>query len=345
MTDELPRLTVVIPACNEQRFISRTIQYLLNQDYPSDRVELLVGIADSTDQTEEVVRKMAAGEPRLKWFHNPYGLSSGARTLGAQMAGGEIILFIDAHVFIDNTQLFRNTVRLMYEKQVSVLSRPQLLDTPDNSFFQRAVSLARNSPLGHARDSTIYSRNEGYVSPSSSGASYRKEVFEKVGYFDLSFDACEDVDFNYRCAKAGYRSYISMDLAVYYYPRSSLRSLFRQMARYGAGRYRLARKHPGTLSFGALMPFFLTAGLPLLGLVCLIWPMLLFLPGFLAVTYVLTVTLFSVSLAARHGWAFLPALCAIFPAIHLGLGWGFIRQLCASLFRPGNIKAILGNVA
>ncbi len=345
MTDELPRLTVVIPACNEGRYISRTIQYLLNQDYPSDRFELLVGIADSTDQTEEVVKKIAAGESRVKWFHNPYRLSSGARTLGAQMAAGEIIIFIDGHVYIDNRQLFRNTVRLMREKHVSVLSRPQLLDTPDNSFLQRAISLARGSALGHARDSTIYLKSEGYVSPTSSGGSYCRQVFEKVGYFDLSFDACEDVDFNYRCGKAGFRSYISQDLAVYYYPRSSLRSLFRQMVRYGAGRYGLARKHPGTLSFGALIPFFLTAGLPFLGMLCLIWPMLLFPLGFLAVMYALLVLLFSLSLAAGHGWAFLPALCAIFPAIHLGLGWGFMRQLCASLFKPGKIKAILGTVA
>ena len=344
MNDEFPRLTVVIPACNEERYISRTIQYLLAQDYPPDRLELLVGIADSTDHTEEVVKKIAAGELRIKWFRNPYRLSSGARTLGAQRAAGEIIIFVDGHVYIDNNQLFRNTVRLMREKQVSVLSRPQPLDTPDNSFFQRAVSFARSSALGHARDSTIYLKNEGYVSPSSSGASYRREVFEKVGYFDLCFDACEDVDFNYRCSKAGLRSYISMDLAVYYYPRASLSSLFRQMARYGAGRYRLALKHPATLSIGTMIPFLMTVGLPLLGLLGLLWPVLLYPFGFLALAYVFGVLLFSTALSIRHGWAFLPAFCVIFPAIHLGLGWGFLRQLCVSLIRPGKTNASSGAI-
>ena len=162
----------------------------------------------------------------------------------------------------------------MKEKQVSILSRPQLMDTPHNSFFQRAVSLARNSWIGHGRDSTIYSREDAYVDPGSSGASYRREVFEKVGYFDLSFDACEDVEFNYRCAEAGFRSFTSMKLAVYYYPRTSLRGLFRQMRRYGAGRFRLARKHPETLSITTLFPALLVLGLPSLGLLGFLWPVL-----------------------------------------------------------------------
>jgi succinoglycan biosynthesis protein ExoA len=318
MSNQCTLLTVVVPVHNEERYIARTIQYLLDQDYPHEKLEILVGVADSDDQTSKVVQSIAARERRVKFFHNPHGLSCGARTLGAQMAAGEIILYVDGHVYIDNDQLFRNTVRLMDEKDVSILSRPQFLDTPDNSFFQRAVSLARKSPVGHGPDSTIYSTEEMYVDPSSSGACYRREVFDRVGYFDLSFDACEDVEFNYRCARAGLRSFTSMKAAVYYYPRSSLRSLFQQMCRYGSGRFRLARKHPGTL---------LTAGMPLLGLLCFFWPFLLY--PFLAasIAYVAALSLSSIVIARRHGWDYLPVLCLIYPAIHFGLGWGFIREI------------------
>jgi len=66
--------------------------------------------------------------------------------------------------------------------------------------------------------------------------------------------------------------------------------------------------------------------------------------GFLALAYVFGVLLFSTALSVRHGWAFLPAFCVIFPAIHLGLGWGFLRQLCVSLFRPGKTNASPGAI-
>ena len=344
MSDECPNLSIVIPALNEERSIVRTIHYLLNQDYPRDKVEILVVVADSVDRTEELVKGIAAEEPRVKYLRNPYGLSSGARTLGAQASIGEIIIFIDSHIYINNNQLFRNTVRLMREKQISILSRPQLLDTPDNSFFQRAVSLARNSWIGHGRDSTIYSRDERYVNPCSSGASYRREVFEKVGYFDLSFDACEDVEFNYRCAAAGFQSFTSMKLAVYYYPRTSLRSFYRQMVRYGMGRFRLARKHPQTLSLTTLFPSLLLTALPLMGLSCLIWSAMLYPLALVLLIYLLAIQLFSVKLAAGRDARYFFTLPAVYLALHAGLGWGFLRESLFTAVRflrraPVNKKA------
>jgi succinoglycan biosynthesis protein ExoA len=333
MSDEFPRLSIVIPVRNEERFIAQTLRYLLNQDYPPGSVEILVAVADSKDRTAEVVKEIAAQEPRIRCLRNPYGLSAGGRTLGAQMATGDIVIFIDGHVYIDNDQLFRNTVRLMREKQVSVLSRPQLLDTPHNSFFQRAVALARGSWLGHGRDSTIYTRDEKYVDPSSSGASYRKEVFEKIGYFDPAFDACEDVDFNYRCARAGFQSFTSMDLSVYYYPRSSLSALLRQMMRYGTGRYRLVRKHPETLSVTLLFPSLLIA-IPLaLALFSLIWPVLIFPLALMVMAYLFATAAFSAAPAFRHGLAFFFALPAVYLTIHSGLGWGFLRECLGWTFR------------
>jgi succinoglycan biosynthesis protein ExoA len=334
MSDDYPRLSIVIPARNEERFIKQTLRYLLDQDYPPDKVEILVAVADSKDRTAEVVQEIAAAEPRIRFLRNPHGLSSGARTLGAQMAAGDIVIFIDGHVYIDNNRLFRNTARLMREKQVSVLSRPQLLDTPNNSFFQRAVALARSSWIGHGRDSTIYTRDERYVDPSSSGASYRRQVFEKVGYFDLAFDACEDVDFNYRCAKAGLQSFTSMDLAVYYYPRSSLRALFHQMARYGAGRFRLALKHPQTLSLATLLPSLLIVIPIFLALISLIRPASLFPLALMVIAYLLATAAFSIPLAARHGWAFFFVIPIIYATLHAGLGWGFLRELFGWAVRP-----------
>jgi succinoglycan biosynthesis protein ExoA len=326
MSDDYPRLSAVIPARNEERFIAQTIRYLLNQDYPPGKVEILVAVADSADRTAEVVQGIAAVEPSVRFLRNPHGVSSGARTLGAQMATGDIVIFIDGHVYIDNNQLFRNTVRLMQEKNVFVLSRPQLLDTPHNSFFQRAVALARGSRIGHGMDSTIFTRDEKYVDPSSSGASYRREVFEKVGYFDLAFDACEDVDFNYRCAKAGLQSFTSMHLAVYYYPRSSLRALFRQMARYGTGRFRLALKHPQTLSLTTLFPSLLIVTPLVLALISIIWPISLFPPVLMVIAYLIATAAFSVPLAVRHGWAFFFVLPTIYLTLHIGLGWGFLQE-------------------
>lgn len=333
--ESLPKISVIIPIRNEARFIERTIRYVLEQDYPEDKLEVLVVVGDSVDDTAAIVQKIAAEDPRVTYLHNPQNWSSAARNIGLENATGEIITFVDGHTYIDNDQLLQNTARFFREQNVSVLSRPQFLDTPENSRFQQAVSLARKSPVGHGLDSTIYNDRDELVDPTSSGASYRREVVDKVGRFDERFDACEDVEFNHRVARAGFGSFTSHRLAVYYYPRESLRKLFQQMARYGVGRFRLACKHPDTLSLGTFVPFLFTVGLPLLAVLSFLHPLLRYL--FLAAVglYALLVIPASLIVAARNGWSFFFVLPPVYLAVHTGLGFGFLKEMMRTVFGRG----------
>jgi succinoglycan biosynthesis protein ExoA len=322
-----PRITVVLPIRNEAKFIARTIQYLQDQDYPRDKLEILVVVGDSHDDTAEIVRQIASQDERVKCLHNPKLWSSSARNIGAKAATGEIVTYVDGHTYIDNNQLLKNTSRLMAEKEVAVLSRPQFLETPDNTTFQRAVALARRSKLGHGLDSTIYSDADEYVNPASAGATYKREVFDKVGYFDEQFDASEDYEFNYRVAQAGYRAFTSLKLAVYYYPRNSLGDLFNQMARYGTGRMRLARKHPETLGIGTLIPPAFTLGLVVLPLLALVFPLIGKLFALVYGLYVVAVLLSSFAVALHTSMADLLILPPIYFVVHTGLGYGFLKEL------------------
>jgi glycosyltransferase involved in cell wall biosynthesis len=320
---------------NEARFIAQTIAHLQRQDYPADKVEIIVVDGQSDDRTVEIVRGIARSDPRVKLYDNPKRLSSAARNVGAKQAVGEIVTYVDGHTYIDNDQLLRSVAACLEEQRLDVLSRPQFLDTPDNNHFQQAVSLARKSPVGHGLDSTIYTDRDLRVNPTSSGATYRKSVFETVGYYDENFDACEDVEFNFRCAQAGFESFTSLRLAVFYYPRESVGGLWKQMMRYGVGRFRLARKHPSSLGLGTLIPFLFTVGVPLLAALSLLhrWFFHLFLLA--AVPYAGMVLVASLAIAARHGWSYFPKLPPIFVAIHGGLGWGFFVELVRTVVGKG----------
>jgi succinoglycan biosynthesis protein ExoA len=322
-----PKISVVLPIRNEAKFIARTIKYLQEQDYPRDKLEILVAVGDSDDNTAEIVRKIAAEDPRVKYLHNPKKWSSSARNIGTKAATGDIITYVDGHTYIDNNQLMKSTARLMIENDVQVLSRPQFLETPGNTTFQQAVALVRKSKLGHGLDSTIYTEQDMYVNPASAGASYTREVFAQVGYFDEDFDASEDYEFNYRVAQAGFRAYTSLKLAVYYYPRQSLSALLRQMARYGTGRMRLARKHPATLGIGTLIPPLFTCGLVVVPLLSLwaVWAGYLF--ELLYGLYLVAVMMSSAAIALRSGVIYLLLAPPIYVSVHLGLGYGFLREL------------------
>jgi len=324
--NEYPKITVVVPVRNEEEFIAQTLGYILSQDYPNEQLEVIVADGESDDRTREIVNNISEADSRVRLIENPGRLSSAGRNVGIKNATGDIVTFIDGHTYIDNDQLLKNIAHYMAEKEISVLSRPQFLDTPENNFFQKAVSLARRSVIGHGLDSTIYTNKEMFVNPASSGASYRRDLFDKIGIYDERFDACEDVELNYRAHLNGYKSYTSPDLAVYYYPRSSIKGLFRQLKRYGQGRYRLFRKHKSSLSLGTMVPVLMTLGIPLGIVVSLLWNPFVY-PFIIALAfYLLLITGWSLAIALRKGIRYFFILPLIYPTIHLALGYGFIKE-------------------
>jgi len=327
--DPLPLLSVVIPVRNEERHIGAVLDKLLEQDYPRDRMEIIVADGNSTDRTAEVVKRYAASN--VIYAPNPAQLSSVGRNVGVSKSRGDIIVFIDGHCEIPSRTLLSDTVEMLTGTGADCLARPQPLTFSTVSATQKAIAAARASVLGHGTDSTIFNTiYEGPVDPTSSGAVYRREVFNRIGFYNEAFDACEDVEFNHRVKRAGMRCWISPKLTVNYHPRESLGQLFRQMMRYGIGRARLAKHHLDAFTFVQLIPAIFVVAVPIGAFLSFLLPQLaLFYAAFLGcylgallVTGICNVH----ALGLRGAMIMMGALVVI----HAGLGIGFIR----GLFQP-----------
>lgn len=328
-----PFITVVIPVRNEARFIGATLRQLVQQDYPRDRFEIIVADGMSTDGTQGIVRSVTRTHPMVRLVENRKRLSSAGRNLGFAGGRGDIFVVVDGHCHIGSDQYFNALVDGFARSGADCLGRPQPLDPPGLTFFQKAVAIARDSRLGHGGGSLIYSDYEGYASPVSNGAAYTREVIERLQSVDEGFDACEDVEFNYRVERAGFTTYTSPAWAVKYYPRESLGGLYRQMKRYGRGRYRFLSKHREAFSFAGLVPGGFVLSLWLLAAAALLAPLSPFFLGlfdilsFVFLMYGLAIGGESARCAAREGLRYFPLLPFIFAAIHIGLGAGFIGEM------------------
>jgi len=227
---------------------------------------------------------------------------------------------------LPNKDILRNTIEIFRKTQADCLCRPQPLSPPDVNEFQMAVSYCRSSALGHKPGSEIYADFEGEVDPTSSGAMYTRKVFETIGKFNENFDACEDVEFNYRVRKAGFKAYLSPRLAVMYYPRTSIRGLWKQMFRYGRGRFRFARTHR-EYSLMQWLAGAATAAFIGMAFLSFIFPEIAKAFKDLVGIYILLAVFGSLFLAVRHKHlACLLYGPVIFPTIHFGLGCGFLRE-------------------
>ena len=328
LAGQLPRISVVVPVLNEENFIESTLRQLLGQNYLADRLEVIVADGRSTDRTREIVGSLQAEYPNLHLVDNPLKWSSAGRNAAIQVAQGDLIVVVDGHCQIDDTNYLQNLADAFQRSGADCLGRPQPQDVSTANALQRAIASARDSWLGHHSQSFIYSSVEQFVPPQSVAVAYRREVFDEVGLFDESFDACEDVELNHRVDQAGFQCFFTPNVRVRYVPRSSLKGLFRQMARYGRGRVRLWRKHRDTFSIASFLPALFLAGV-------LLGPVFSMLNWWLAIFYISTLLLYSgivlgtsASIAIKNrNFPMLFWLPLVFPAIHFGAGYGVLLEL------------------
>ena len=323
-----PSISVVLPVRNESRFIADTLSQIISQDYPHDRFDIWVIDGMSTDDTVGRVLDFSQQHPdfAVSILRNERMLSSAARNIGIRESTGEFVMFVDGHVHIPSNQFLRVAAELVASENVKVVGRPQHLDPPGISRFQRCIALVRGTAIGHSPESHIFSRETAIVSPISVAIMYERTIFEKYGLFDERFDAAEDYEFNYRLEAGGEACAISPALGVLYYPRDSYFSLAKQMHRYGLGRALFLRKHPMRLTLNTLMPslFFLAIISLLLG--GLVDGRLYLALGASLVVYGIVVAIFCLRTdGARFAYVF--RYVAIALTIHVSLGLGFLRGL------------------
>lgn len=339
---EPPFISVIVPVRNEAPFIRRTLEQLLSQDYDPARFEVLVAEGRSTDGTVAAVRALQPSHPNLHLLDNPGRWSSAGRNRAIRAARGELLVVVDGHCELENTSYLQDLAAAFERSGADCLGRPQPLDALPASPLQRAIALARSCVLGHHHESYIYSSEERFVQAKSVAIAYRRSVFERVGFFDESFDACEDVELNHRIDRAGLRCFFTPRARVHYQARATLRGLFQQMHRYGRGRMRLLRKWPETFTVPGFVPAAFVVWLVIGAAAALLAPACAVFYGSTLIAYALAVCLTSLFLCVRtRGFTLLPRLLPIFATIHLGAGIGILHEALAGLRRLTDIPRAL----
>lgn len=321
------RVSVIVPVRNESRSIRATLTSLLTQDYPSDEYEVIVADGFSTDDTVAIIRELQKDHENLQLVFNAERWSSAGRNTALRQINGQLAVIVDGHCHVPDRNYLKNVVAAFESSGADCLGRPQPLDVPEPTRFQRAVSLARSSRLGHNPDSDIFSNEAKFVPPQSTAVAYRRSVFERIGFFDQKFDACEDVEFNQRVFDHRMTCYFTPDIKIVYDPRTTPKGLYNQLARYGTGRARLAAKHPRSLTLPAIIP-------PLWLVWLAVGAMLAFLHPYLAAVYLGSIALYvgtilgvSIALGRGEPLAVRLRIPVVFLAIHLGFAWGFLREI------------------
>jgi glycosyltransferase involved in cell wall biosynthesis len=323
--DSQPLVTIILPVRNEAHSIARCLDAIMAQDYPRDRIEILLVDGMSNDRTREIVADVAARDARVRLLDNPQRIVPTALNRGIRAASGAIITRVDGHTLIAPDYVTRCVAALSAHGADNV-GGP--MRAHGETYMARGIALATSSPFGVGNARFHYSEQAGWVDTVYMGA-YRRETFERVGLFDEELVRNQDDEFNFRLIRAGGKIWFDPSIRSTYFSRSTLRALWKQYFQYGYWKVRVIQKHGGPAAWRHLVPALFVTCLcvtSLMSLVLFSWaPLLLIL-----IAYLGALMLATIESSRRRGWSFAPVLPFAFVVLHLAYGIGFLWGMLVS---------------
>lgn len=331
-----PLVTIAVPCWNEEKHIEACVEDIFSQDYPADRIEVLIGDGMSTDRTREILARLGERHPNLRVIDNPRRLQAAAMNSMIEAAKGEVIVRMDVHARYASDYVTRCVEVLEETGAVNVGGAQRAIA---ETFFQRALCAALESPLGMGGAKYRSADAEGFVDTIFLGA-FKKEIFAEVGNYDPNAITNEDAELNQRILDAGKKLYLSRKIVVQYYPRDSFKGLAKQYYKYGVGRARTLLKHRTFPTPRPALPFLMVVG----GVTLLVVPGLRKFAPFAFGLYGTAIAVEAVRMSLRHGLLLTPLVAAIFPVLHVAHGVGFATGLMRYGLKPDWNQGVSENV-
>ena len=313
-------VSVVLPIRNEARFIKACLERFLEQDYPRDRMEILVIDGSSDDETVAMVRDFQAQHPEanLRLFDNVKRIVPTALNIGIGAAKGNVIVRMDGHSFPAHDYVSKCVAAL---RQSGAANAGGVLELVGATPFGRAVALASGHPLGAGDARYRVGGVKGFVDTVAFGA-FPRAVFEHVGLFDESLVRNQDDEMNMRLRAAGKRVFFDPSIRVQYSPRGTVRGLWSQYFQYGWWRLETMKRHPRALRWRQALPPAMVAAFAGAAVVAPFWSVAAIGLLVASVVYTATVAVVAMRLSVPHARP--PLVALAFGVMHFAYGSGFL---------------------
>ncbi|MCC6651479.1 MAG: glycosyltransferase family 2 protein [Candidatus Eisenbacteria bacterium] len=318
-----PFVTVLLAVRNEERHICAALDAVRAQDWPRDRMEILVADGCSTDATRSLVERVAARDPRVRLIDNPDRFVAQGLNRALAASRGDVIVRVDGHCRVPSGYV-RAGVEALRSDTLACAGGP--VRALGETFVARAIALAMSTPFGVGGASFRWSREACDVDHLPFGV-WPRAVFEQLGGFDEALVRNQDDEFSDRLRRSGGRIRLLPGQLVDYWSRGTLAGLWRQYFGYGFWKVRVIRKRGGWPSSPRhLVPAAFVLGMaagPAFAALAHTWLAGLAVPAAYA-TFLAAATGITWVSRADSAAAMLPVAL---PVMHTAYGVGFLRAL------------------
>lgn len=205
--NSVPKVSVLIPAYNEEKYILPALDALLNQRYPN--LEIIVADNASTDSTSFLVKKfiqdLRVAIPIILVHEQKQGTNY-ARECARQLATGEIIAQLDADCIPPPGWIGQGVSALCKNKNIIAVTGPY--DYFDATFFVRTSTLITQKIIYPLVNSFVQLTSHAAILIGGN-AFIHAPILERAGGYNTAFTFYgDDAELGKRLSRHGYVSYV-----------------------------------------------------------------------------------------------------------------------------------------
>ena len=202
MRNPLPFVSVIVPVYNGESTIAEGLRCISKLNYPKEKLEVIVVDDGSKDATVTVVN-----EHPVKLIQKEHGGYPSTMNAGARVAKGEIVVIVDADIYLEQEWLAL-IVAEFNDPKVGIVSG-YIATKPTAGFWAKVV--------GYESEDRYDRMTSGYVDfITSASTAYRQAVFEQVSFFNEKLRRGSDEDLAQRALRAGWKIILQKDAVCYH---------------------------------------------------------------------------------------------------------------------------------
>jgi hypothetical protein len=276
----------------------------------------------SEDGTKRILNEYAKRHTNIKIINNPSKITPKAFNIGVKNSRGGIITIISAHSIYSRNYISKC---IEYLNKTGADNVGGVCEHIGNGLMGQAIALVLGCKFGLGGAKFRTAKKAQYVDTVFPG-SWRREMFEKYGYFNEKLMRNQDNEYNARIRKGGGKIFLTPEIKSYYYCRSNLKDLWIQHFRTGLWNIKTIIIAPGSLSLRHFVPLFFVLGL------LTTWPIFVLWLS-IVMSYIFCNIFFSLKIALKNGFRYLFVMPIIFLTLHLSYGLGSLVGILAYIIK------------
>jgi glycosyltransferase involved in cell wall biosynthesis len=310
---------IVIPCYQEAQYIRACVTGCLNQT-GSFPIQVYVVDGGSTDQTRSILLELQQQYSNLHVLDNPHKTTPHALNIGLKHSSEHYKMILGAHACLPEDYVEKCLRTFEHHPEAACVGG--LIENQFENESSAVIGLAMSSPFGVGNAHFRTGAKSGFVDTVAFGM-YKKEVFERIGYFNEELARNQDDEFNFRLTQNQGKIFLNTDLSSQYFVRSSYSKLYRQYYQYGYWKVYVNVLHRQVTTVRQLFPAFLVLYVALL-LPLLALPIL---PNWLVLLPALSYVILGLYFGLKKSATQVVSVLITFGILHFSYGTGYLKGI------------------